>query len=432
MENDTIKLLLLEGIDVDLDKSYVNNVNNVLECSIIINDHHPCCEMCGSINAIAHGYSIKKITHSISTNQPCIIKYKARRYLCKDCGKTFFEKNPFCQDNDKVSVYTELKALDKLRSHTSTFATVARDLNLSTNSVINIFDKYVMAPRLQFSEVICIDEIYTNKLTHKKYSCVIANFFTKQLIDVLPSRHKLDLLNYFGRLTNEECKNVKFVVCDMWESYKEAAHIAFPYAKVAVDSFHVIQHLNTAVDLIRLKVMRKYYKAHNKLEHADMYYYMLKKFHYFFTRNFDNIYDGLIEVRKMKTKWDKYTIRRYLLSIDDDLKYAFLLKENYQYFNYSAKYEDCDEELDDFINQFQTSHLGELREFGNLLKHWRAEIKNSFIRIDKRRLSNGVMENINSRLKCIIKNANGYRNFERFRKRCMFAINKDAPIINPK
>ena len=44
--------------------------------------------------------------------------------------------------------------------------------------------------------------------------------------------------------------------------------------------------------------------------------------------------------------------------------------------------------------------------------------------------------NINNDLECSIflinKNANGYRNFERFRKRCMFAINKDTPIINPK
>ena len=38
------------------------------------------------------------------------------------------------------------------------------------------------------------------------------------------------------------------------------------------------------------------------------------------------------------------------------------------------------------------------------------------------------MEGCNSRIKCIIKNANGYRNFERFRKRVLFSINKNAPI----
>ena len=39
------------------------------------------------------------------------------------------------------------------------------------------------------------------------------------------------------------------------------------------------------------------------------------------------------------------------------------------------------------------------------------------------------MEGTNSRLKCIIKNANGYRNFNRFRNRCFFAINKNEPIL---
>ena len=39
------------------------------------------------------------------------------------------------------------------------------------------------------------------------------------------------------------------------------------------------------------------------------------------------------------------------------------------------------------------------------------------------------MEGTNSRLKCIIKNANGYRNFNRFRDRCFFAINKKMSLF---
>ena len=50
-----------------------------------------------------------------------------------------------------------------------------------------------------------------------------------------------------------------------------------------------------------------------------------------------------------------------------------------------------------------------------------------------KRLSNGPMEGTNARLKCIIKNANGYRNFNRFRNRCFFSINKNESILgNPK
>ena len=38
------------------------------------------------------------------------------------------------------------------------------------------------------------------------------------------------------------------------------------------------------------------------------------------------------------------------------------------------------------------------------------------------------MEGCNSRIKCLIKNANGYKNFDRFRKRVFFSINKNTPI----
>jgi transposase len=196
--------------------------------------------------------------------------------------------------------------------------------------------------------------------------------------------------------------------------------------------------------MIRLKVMRKYDKGHSKLENAEMYYYMLKKFHYFFNKNFDDIPD-LLKVHKVNTTWDKYEIRRYLLSIDPDLAYAYNLKQEYQEFNFTANHETCDKELNKLINDFRSSHLKEFQEFGKLLYHWRTEIKNSFIRVNvrikdkkgnyiiiKKRLSNGPMEGCNSRIKCLIKNANGYKNFDRFRKRVFFSLNKNTPIKGKK
>lgn len=441
MNNDTIKLLNLEGKDIDLSNSHVDKVNGTLVCTIVLNNNTKCCTECGSTSITIKDYYTKKITHSISTNQPCILKYKARRYKCKDCGKTFFEFNPFCQEDEKLSLYTTLKILDKLRSHTTTFTDVSKDFNVSIQTVINVFDNYVSSSRLPYDEAICIDEIYTNKLTKRKYSCVIMNFKTKNVIDLYPSRIKLDLINNFMRIPLEERKKVKYVIIDMWDTYKQVSLNVFPNSIVAVDSFHVIKHLNLAIDIIRLKVMRKFDKGHSKLEHAEMYYYMLKKFHYFFTTNYDKIPENL-KVNKIHSTWDKHEIRKYLLSIDTDLDYAYHLKEEYQEFNLTAKYDTCDEELDKFINSFRSSHLVEFKEFGKLLYHWRTEIKNSFITIDvpvydkktnktifvKKRLSNGPMEGCNSRIKCIIKNANGYRNFDRFRKRVFFSINKNTPI----
>ena len=118
-----------------------------------------------------------------------------------------------------------------------------------------------------------------------------------------------------------------------------------------------------------------------------MYYYMLKKFHYFFVKNYEDIYSGDIKINKIHAKWRKHEILKYLLSIDDDLKYAYNLKERYREFNLTADYENCINEFEKLIYEFNNSHLEEFREFGYLLKNWKAEIINSFIRTDGKRLS---------------------------------------------
>lgn len=97
-------------------------------------------------------------------------------------------------------------------------------------------------------------------------------------------------------------------------------------------------------------------------------------------------------------------------------------------FNLTASYNNCDIELDNLIDEFRNSHLEEFRTFGKLLKRWKPNIKNSFIRIDNKRLSNGPMEGINSRIKTILKSANGIKQFYRLRNRIIYSINKDVPI----
>lgn len=65
-----------------------------------------------------------------------------------------------------------------------------------------------------------------------------------------------------------------------------------------------------------------------------------------------------------------------------------------------------------------------------MLQTWRVEIKNSFIRSNGRRVSNGPIESTNSKIKTIIKASNGIRDFERLRNKIIYSINKDTPLRN--
>ena len=142
----------------------------------------------------------------------------------------------------------------------------------------------------------------------------------------------------------------------------------------------------------------------------------------------NNILFCEITLQKLKTKWHKDEIRKFLFSIDPDLKEAYFLKESYQEFNRIANYETFDKEFNELLDQFINSKFQEFREFGKILIHWKDEIKNSFIRYNGRRLSNGPIEGANSKIKTIFKSANGYKNFNRLRNRIIYSLNKDVPI----
>ncbi len=428
MNDNTIKLLNLEHISHRIES--IETICQLLQVSVIIKlirETIPC-SLCGVLTQRIHDYQTKTITHSISTNHRCLIIYKARRYRCISCNKVFYEHNPFAGRYRSISDYTRIAILNHLKSYTNTFTSAAIQYHTSVQSVINIFDSHIDMKRQRLPEYICMDEFFTAKVSKYKYACLLTDFRTHQVIDIYATRHKHYLKECFSRIPKSERDGVKGFMIDMWDSYKEVIELCFPKAIIAVDSFHVIRILNEAMKKIRIETMNRFNKKTTSLEANDIYYYMLKKFHYFFVKDYEKIYNGKIKIPKLNVAWHKADILNYLLGTSDPLKKAYKLKEAYREFNKSADIDNCDAEFDQLIKQFRNHEHQSFRDFGKTLKKWKIEIINSFGRVEKRRLSNGSIEGMNSRIKTIIKSANGLRNFYRMRNRIMFSLNKDTTI----
>ena len=77
------------------------------------------------------------------------------------------------------------------------------------------------------------------------------------------------------------------------------------------------------------------------------------------------------------------------------------------------------------------------RDFASLLEKFEDPIINSFIMVEKigngkiydARLSNGPIESINRKVKDLKRIGRGFRNFEHFRNRFLFAT-RSAPVLN--
>lgn len=396
------------------------------------------CPICGSKNLYKNGHTIKIVKHCTYYTSLFIIKCHIQNYKCKECNHIFREKNTFANPDEQLSKETIFVILDKLKYYTATFESVARDLHLHRQNIIDVFDRYVdYIPSSTLPEIMCWDEKHINKgLSDKAYSFVILDWKKIKIYDMLPSRHKNTLENYFNKFSLEVRQTVKYINIDMWDTYKDVAKRYFKNAKIVIDSFHVMKHINKAMDSVRKRVMQKYNLKTDELNDNHPYYYVLKKYHYYFLKLFDDIKDFKHYNKKLKMWLDKYSLRKYMLDIDDDLKIAYELSEDYREFNKIANTENCKQQLEDLISRFFNSKLDPFVEVAKTLSTWKEYILNSFITIndcldenDKpRRLSNGPIEGINSIIEKINMNGNGYSNFNRFKNRCIYIINKEYVI----
>ena len=141
------------------------------------------------------------------------------------------------------------------------------------------------------------------------------------------------------------------------------------------------------------------------------------------------IYDNKAKYNHRLKQYINYpALLEMLIRIDSTLKEAYELKEAYLLFNQISTIDNAAEELAHIIELYQTSSIASFRETASTLINWFEEIVNSFTIIDGKRVSNGKIESTNSRIKTILKVANGYQNFSRLRNKIMYVINKEATI----
>lgn len=134
-----------------------------------------------------------------------------------------------------------------------------------------------------------------------------------------------------------------------------------------------------------------------------------------------------------------YDYEDSLFMIDPNLRELRDRKELYIQFNTrnSGKPMDARIELDELINHYLHCGNSIFVDFANLLIQNHDYIINSFVMVEKHspgkiyssRLSNRPIESLNRKVKDLKRLGRGYRNFEHFRTRFLYAT-RGTPVIN--
>ena len=210
---------------------------------------------------------------------------------------------------------------------------------------------------------------------------------------------------------------------DMWEPYRDVCKKYLRHCEIAVNPFHVIQHLTECFTRIRVGIMKQ-------CVYDSPSYYLLKTWHKLLETDSFDLDNEPRYNSKFRQKMNYRDLYNILLEISPDLKLAYELKELYRDFNKHCSFEEASMKLDYLIELFELSDLDCYKEFIPLLKHWKPAIINSFRRpYDDRRQSNTLAENINRKLRLLIEVSNGYTNLERFRARALYCLNDKLILL---
>lgn len=428
MIDDTI--ILKMGIRkeiIDCDKSYmsfdVSSNYNIIEL-YLKKDNSIICPLCNSSNSIVRSTKTSIIKTSAADMHRVKVRLHRRMYKCCN-GHNFMQVNPFYCNSRTISDSLDTSILFSLKDKGRTYTAIAEEYGVSPTYVVNLFDTKVDMKRQSLPPVLCIDEVYARKLTYKSYCCVLYSPQWKKIIDVLSSRQKIDLVDYFSRIPKEEKDKVQFISMDLYESYRQMAKLCLPKAKISADPFHVVKNLNVCFQRIRIETMNKY--AYLKNENSN-YYWLFKKFWKFLVMDISKLPDGPIRVSKSGSYMTKYQIIEHMLNLNPKLRLAYELKEEYRTFVAKGTIDNAESWLNELIVKFKDAHIPEYSTFIKIMEGWHDEIINSFNVINGHKISNGAMERVNKDIKFIFAASFGSTNFNRIRNRIMYCINYDASI----
>ena len=420
--NEAIDILTSLGIPGDkIQHYYVDNDEDILSFYVELKDLRPCCPLCGCTETRIKDYYVSKLRHSVFAHKKAYVFIRNRRYVCRRCGKSFKQNLSISEKGTSISNATKLAIIDELKTK-KTVIDIARDRNVSTTTVRKLLDEVVKyQPQLPFPEVLCIDEFCYKHSAQKegKYPSVLSDPFTGDIIDIVYSRWKNVLIDYFNKVKVKDRLNVKYFISDMNETYRQIKKIFFKDAIHIVDRFHLIKAFNEAITRIRTRILKQ------EIYYNDEEYRFLKKNWKIFLMNRDksekkHYVNQYGVVTPLSAKID-YCLAKY-----PELHYAYWTKD--EFLKETKKlmfYTKAEKIVNFFINKLEDNAIEEMRAIGRTFNNWKEEIINGLVRNPYgRRLTNAMAESNNNYIQTLIDASYGLPVFERMRKRILY-INRN-------
>jgi len=233
------------------------------------------------------------------------------------------------------------------------------------------------------------------------YLTLVSDLTTGTVEYLAEERKQASLDGYFTSLTPAQRAQIQAVAMDMWEPYVQSVQTHVPQAerKIVFDVFHILQHMNTAVDKVRRAEHRRLRAQGDDTLTGSKYVWLYGE------ENVpDHHQERFTELTRRRSRKPLKTAR------------AWSLKESLRDLWRCRSRVAAEEQWRFWYGWATRARLQPVLEVARMIKRHLPNVLTYF----RHRITNAMSEGIASKIQALKKMANGFRNRDNFKTAIYF------------
>ena len=157
------------------------------------------------------------------------------------------------QKNCQISELVKQKTAQLLLNREA-LTHITEKLAISTSTVYRKLKQFQFKDdHSTLPEVLSWDEFSYQK---GKLAFIAKIYENKKILTIINKKRKKTIRSHFFKYSKEAREGVKIVTMDMSGNYIPLIKTIFPNAKIVLDRFHIVQHMNRTLKQTRIQIMK--------------------------------------------------------------------------------------------------------------------------------------------------------------------------------
>jgi len=210
------------------------------------------CGECGTTHRTWYDRKTRRVRDLSCGDTRVVLEVEFRRVLCKTCGGVKSERLSFLVHR---RLYTKRFAHHVgQRCKEASIVSVAKEFRLNWHTVKELEKDYMREVLAKTGtpapEAIGIDEISIRK--GHTYRIVVSDLPRGRPIWFGGAdRSEASMQQFYDEIGPKKAQKIRLAVMDMWKPFRNATQERAPQAAILFDKFHILRHLNDALDEVR-------------------------------------------------------------------------------------------------------------------------------------------------------------------------------------